>query len=135
MAENTELKKALDTLHEWTLAIAREAGQTDEAAELLWGKIKSVPEVLREYAYYHDRGEALCEYSVQGYTLADIMIWQIDHFRSHMDRLDNVNKFNPASLLFDSFLCLIQLKENPAEIISRFAGETGTDLASGWTIG
>lgn len=135
MSGDKELQQALTTLHDWTLALAREAGQTEDTAELLWTKIKGAPEILREYAYYHDRGEALCEYSVHGYTLADIMVWQIDHFRSHMDRMDNDNKRNAASLLFDSFVCMIKLRDNPDEVINKFAGETGTDLASGWTIG
>ena len=133
--ENNDIKQALETLHSWTYTLCQYAGRSKDDAEIFWNKIKGCPEILREYAYYHDKGEALCEYSVQGYTLADIMIWQIDHFRSHMDRMDNDNKFNPASLLFDSFVCLLKLRENPDEIISQFAGETGTDLASGWTIG
>lgn len=135
MSNNEELNRVYKVLHDWTLNLCTYANVSEETGEILWNKIKSYPEILREYAYYHDYNEALCEYSVQGYTLADIMIWQIDHFRAHMDRLDNENKVNPASLLIDSFCCMIKLRENPDEIINKFADETGTDLASGWTIG
>jgi hypothetical protein len=133
--ENIELKKALVTLRDWTVWLGSQSGHSEEESDRLWECIKSDTGILREFAYYHDRGEVLGEFSVQGYTLADIMIWQIDHFRAHMDRLDNDNKYNHASLLFDSFIWLVKLRQNPEEVISQFAGETGTDLTSGWTIG
>jgi hypothetical protein len=133
--ENIELKKALETLHNWAVQLGVASGHSEEEADKLWECVRCDARLLREFAYYHDRGEVLGEFSVQGYTLADIMVWQIDHFRSHMDRLDNDNKTNNASLLFDSFTWLVKLQQNPEEVIARFAGETGTDLASGWTIG
>jgi hypothetical protein len=133
--ENIELKKALEALHNWALQLGEASGHSTEDADRLWNFIKADTGILHEFAYYHDRHEVLGAFSVQGYTLADIMVWQIDHFRSHMDRLDNDNKYNHASLLFDSFTWLVKLSQNPDEVIAQFSSETGTDLTSGWTIG
>jgi hypothetical protein len=135
MDTNNDLKRALDVLHTWAVELGTASGHSEAESDKLWSFIQTDTGILREFAYYHDRGEVLGELSVQGYTLADIMVWQIDHFRSHMDRLDNYNKHNQASLLFDSFTWLVKLRQNPEEVISQFSGETGTDLASGWTIG
>ena len=103
MNENEQYKAAINTLYRWTYELAEYAGATVEDVEEFWNELVTVPELLREYAYYHDTGEVLCEYRIEGYSVADIMVWQIDHFRAHMDRVFTNNKNNKNKLVYETF--------------------------------
>lgn len=133
MTENEQYKAAINTLYMWTYELAEYAGATVEDVESFFKELVTVPELLREYAYYHDTGEILCEYKIGGYSVADIMVWQIDHFRAHMDRVFTNNKNNKNKLCYETFKMMLEIRRNP-DILRIMANETGTDLAGGWTI-
>lgn len=128
------MKVSAQKLYEWTLSISEHAGRSIEDAELFFRLLMADSELLKEYAYYYETREFLCDYRIQGYTITDIVIWQMDHFRAYMDRPEAENRYNKDKLIFESFEIMIQLKYNPDEIILKMQGETGTDLADGWTI-
>ena len=91
--QNIRLQKAMDTLHNYILALALKAGKEDSYGEKLWEEIKSSNGLLRELAYYHDYGKFLCEYQVEGYSLTDVLVWQVDHFKLYMDRGEEMNRY------------------------------------------
>ena len=134
MDENKKLKEALKVLYEWTVRLCECAGHDIEYANKFWEKLKANTDILREYAYYYDNREFLCEFKVGRFTVADILVWQMDHFRAHLDRGDSVNRYDKDRLLLSTFETLIELKENPEYIMEQYAAETGIDLAEGWNI-
>lgn len=134
MDNNQALEQAMNCLRDWTIELAETAGLKVEDGVELWNEIKNISDLLREYAYYHDKGDFLCEYRVENYTVADILIWQMDHFRSHMDRSDAIQRYDKPLLIFNTFKTMVELTKNPESIISQFEQETGTDLPSGWTV-
>ncbi len=134
MTMEEQIEEAMRILHEWAVRLCDCAGETIEAAEIFWQDLVAAPEILREYAYYYDNREFLCEYSVDGYTLADILVWQMDHFRSHMDRADSANRYDKDKLILSAFRTMLELRKNPDKIKKEFAEETGIDLAGGWNL-
>lgn len=134
MENSGQLELVMRTLYEWAVWLCDGAGETIEDADAFWREIKGDTGLLREFAYYHDNKEFLCEYKIEDITLADIMIWQLDHFRAYMDRINNDNKSNFCKLILSTFRAMISMKENPDKVIAAFRDETGTDLAGGWTI-
>lgn len=134
MDKEEQYKAAMNCLYVWTYELAEYAGVTVEDVEEFWKELITVPELLQEYAYYHDTGEVLCRYRINGYSVADIMVWQIDHFRAHMDRVFTNNKCNTKKLAYETFKKMLEIRRNPA-ILRELESETGTDLSSGWTIG
>ena len=83
--EEERLELALQTLRSFLLGLAARAGEGEEYGERLWQGIRQSAGLLQELAYYHDRGEFLCRYEVAGYTLADVLVWQVDHFKLYME--------------------------------------------------
>lgn len=134
MEKDEQLKAAMNCLYVWTYELAEYAGATIDDVEEFWKELITVPELLQEYAYYHDNGEVLCRYRINGYSVADIMVWQIDHFRAHMDRVFTNNKNNTKKLVYETFKKMLEIRRNP-EILRELQSETGTDLVSGWTVG
>ncbi len=118
---------AYRTLEQWLGELARGAGESEEYAANLWKRMKASPGVLREFAYYHDYGDFLCEYQVAGYTLADILVWQVDHFKAYLDRPMEMNRYRQEKLLLDSLDIMLQMEEDPVKYGEKMRQETGSD--------
>lgn len=121
------LMQAMKTLENFVLKLSKQAGMAEGYGENLWAKIEKSPGVLQELAYYHDYGKFLCKHVVEGYSLADILIWQVDHFKLYMDRHEEMNRYRQERLFLESLETLLQMEENPEPVIRKMQGETGTD--------
>ena len=129
--QNIRLQKAMDTLHNYILSLALKAGKEDSYGEKLWEEIRSSNGLLRELAYYHDYGKFLCEYQVEGYSLTDVLVWQVDHFKLYMDRGEEMNRYHRERLLLSAFETMVEMKKNPAPYLRKLEGESGQDAANG----
>lgn len=130
--EENKLEKAMSLLKSWAYELNKCAQKTDDEAEYFWNRLKNDNEVLREFAYYYDNQDFLCELKIGRYTIADILVWQMDHFRAHMDRSDSANRYDKDKLLLSTFTTLLDMRENPDAIMKEFEEETGIDISGGW---
>lgn len=123
-----EYALAMHTLEQYILGLAQCAGESCEYAEDLWTRLRHSAGVLTELSYYHDYGSFLCRYKVSGYTLADILVWQVDHFKAYLDRPDAVNRYRQERLVLKAFDIMLQMEQHPQPFIDKMSGETGTDF-------
>lgn len=128
MTQEEQLAQAMETLQRYIGRLAERAGESKEYAEELWKRISGSNGLLRELAYYHDFGDFLSEYKVEGYTLMDILVWQVDHFKAYLDRPEEMNRYRQERLLLTSFDVMSKMEENPQPYINKMQGETGTDF-------
>ena len=122
----TELEKALETLKNYIAEISRAAGFSEEYGEALWSRIEKSNVVLRELAYFHDYNNFLGEYRVAGFTLMDIVVWQVDHFKAYMDR-DEMNRYHRERLLLESLDTMLKMEEDPEPYIKKMKSESGNE--------
>lgn len=128
MEEKDQLEQALATLHRFVMELTEQAGEKPEYGERLWQGIRASEGLLQELAYYHDYHKFLCRYCVAGYTLADVLVWQVDHFKLYMDRPDEMNRYRQQRLLLESFEVMTEMERDPAPFVEKMKGETGTDI-------
>ena len=128
MGEMGQLDKALGTLRQFVCTLAVQAGRDEEYGERLWQAIRGSGGLLQELAYYHDYGEFLCRYEVAGYTLADVLIWQVDHFKLYMDRPEDMNRYRQPRLLLAAFESMLQMEKEPGQFVEKMRSETGQDI-------
>ena len=128
MDEKAQLEKALEVLRNFIGGLAKQAGESEGYAETLWQGIRQSPGLLQELAYYHDYGKFLCRYEVAGYTLVDVLVWQVDHFKLYMDRPEEMNRYRQPRLLLASFDTMLQMEENPESFAEKMRLETGQDI-------
>ena len=121
------LAKAMQTLEQYIADLAAKTGESEEYAKDLWNRIKRSTGVLRELAYYHDYGKFWGEYKVAGYSLTDILVWQVDHFKAYLDRREDVNRHKPEKLFLQALDILLQMEVDPKPYVDKLQGETGTD--------
>ena len=127
LTKEEQLAAAMRTLENYVKALTEKAGETEEYGEDLWERIRNSQGVLQELAYYHDYGKFLCRHKVAGYTLADILVWQVDHFKAYMDRPLDMNRYRRERLLLTAFDVMLQMEKDPAPFREKMTNETGTD--------
>ena len=128
MDKKEQLEKALVLLHDFVCTLSEQAGESREYGEQLWERIHRSEGVLQELAYYYDNNRFLCQYQVEGYTLADILIWQVDHFKLYMDRPDDMNRYRQQRLLLAALDTMLRMEEDPEPYIEKMRAETGQDI-------
>lgn len=129
--KNEQLEQALATLRQYILMLAEQAEKGAEYGEKLWQGIRRSEGLLQELSYYHDYGQFLCKYQVAGYTLADVLVWQVDHFKLYMDRPGEMNRYRQQRLLLEAFETMAEMEESPEGILNKMRYESGQDAANG----
>lgn len=121
-----QVRMALKELKRYILELSEEAEKGSAYGEELWNKIVTSGGVLQELAYYHDTGDFWCQHKVAGYTLADILVWQVDHFKAYLDRQE-MNRYRRERLFLESLEIMLEMEKNPEPYIEKMRMESGND--------
>lgn len=113
--------------YEWAQALCYYAGKDKEFLKNFWRMLKKSEGVYKEYLYYLERQQFLCEYKVSGYSVVDIMVWQMDHFKAQMDRGKEDMKNNGDNMLLMAFDTMLKMEQKPEYYVNLMQTETGTD--------
>lgn len=116
-----------DKAYRWAQALCRCAGEDEIFLENFWRRLRQSEHVYKEFVYYLENQNFLCEYKVNGYGLVDIMVWQMDHFKAQMDRGRNDMKNNGDKMLLMAFDTLLKMERDPERYVELMQTETGTD--------
>lgn len=115
-------------IREWAIKLAQCAGQTQEKAEAFAEKLEKYEDIQEELCYYYVNQNFLCKNQVAGYTIVDILVWQVDHFKAFLDRPEEVNRYDQDRLLWSAFDTMLEMKEHPEKYQRKIQEETGTDF-------
>ncbi len=113
--------------YEWAQALCYYAGEDEEFLRNFWRMLIRSPEIYKEFLHYLEHQQFLCEYKVSGYSVVDIMVWQMDHFKAQMDRGKDDMKNNGDKMLLMAFDSLLRMEQNPDYYVNLIQTETGTD--------
>ncbi len=103
------------------------AGEGEVFLQELAAGLLTCPEIGEEFLDYAEKGEFSCKVKVEGYTVVDIMVWQIDHFKAEMDRGQYGMKHNGSKMVLRAFDSLLKMKKEPEKYVYQMRSETGTD--------
>ena len=103
------------------------SGKTQEFYDDFWKRLIQHPEILAEFIYFREHQDFACKNKVAGRSVVDIMIWQIDHFKAHLDRSPDM-RCNKDKMVLYAFDTMTKMAENPEIYIVKMEGETGTDF-------
>ena len=113
--------------YQWAQALCRCAGEDEIFLENFWRRLRQSEPVYKEFVYYLENQNFLCEYKVNGYGLVDIMVWQMDHFKAQMDRGRDDMKNNGDKMLLMAFDTFLKMERDPERFVNLMQTETGTD--------
>lgn len=116
-----------DAAKEWAKALCCYAGEDEAFFHRFWSALQNSGPVFREFVYYLENRDFLCQYRISGYTIIDIMIWQMDHFKARMDTGEHDMIENKDKMLLMAFDTMLKMEKQPEKYISLMQSETGTD--------
>ena len=103
------------------------AGEDEAFLERFFEMLTVSEGVSKEFLYYLEHENFLCEYQVAGYSLVDIMVWQMDHFKAQLDRDREGMKSNGDQMLLEAFHTMLLMERDPQYYVNLMQTETGTD--------
>lgn len=107
--------------------LCAQAGENEEFYRSFCENLFADEGICRELVYYMENGTFACREKVEGYTVVDVMIWQIDHFKAWLDRDTSGTGSNSGRMLLLAFDTLLKMKKDPAQYVLKMQSETGTD--------
>lgn len=116
-------------IKEWAMKLAECAGQDREQARDFVAELENSQEIQEELCYYYEHQNFLCRHRVAGYTIVDILVWQVDHFKAFLDRPEEMNRYRQDRLVWSAFHTMLEMQEHPENYRRKMQEETGTDYA------
>ena len=116
-----------EKITEWTELLADRSDLPKEFVTDFMSRLKESENILKEYVFYMENSSFLGKYSVSGMTVVDIMIWQMDHFKSDLDRGMYDMQSNPDKMLLMAFDTMLKMEREPQKYLGRYGQDTGTD--------
>lgn len=126
MADQKDVEYQIrEAAYTWCKSLCECAGVADETVTF-WNRLTASPGVYSEYVYYMINQNFACQYKVEGVSLVDILVWQVDYFKAGMD-MGRTERDNPDRLLFSAFKTMLDMEQNPKKYAKAFHEDTGTD--------
>lgn len=109
----------------WKTCLAN--GFSADFFEDFWKRLSERDDIYKEYVYYLVKKEFLGEVKIEGYQVVDVFVWQMDGFKSKMDRDNYDMKNNEAKMILSAFDTFLKMAKEPGEYVKRLQHDTGTD--------
>lgn len=114
-------------VREWIVTLCEAAGETGEFSADFIKRLNESPEIFKELLYFAYHGNFLCEYKIEGYSVVDILVWGMDHFKAQLDRDNYAVKHNQNKMIVTAFDKFLDMEKEPLKYVELLQGETGTD--------
>ncbi|MDE7187968.1 MAG: hypothetical protein K2O13_10750 [Lachnospiraceae bacterium] len=122
-----------ERVYQWAQALCSCAGEGEDFLKDFWEALTQSEGVYREFEYYLEHQTFLCEYKIAGYSVVDIMVWQIDHFKANLDQSKGGNAYTGGGsgdrMLLMAFHTMLKMEQEPEGYAALMQTETGTDYS------
>ena len=98
-------------IREYIDRLCENAGEDRSFAQDFYERLTKDEEILQEFVFYMENGNFACRAKVCDYTVVDVMVWQIDHFKAWLDRDTTGTKQNRDKMLLNAFDILLKMKQ------------------------
>ncbi len=95
--------------------------------EQLWDAFLQNDDIYKEYVMYLVKKDFPCEVQVCGYTIVDILIWQMDGFKTKLDMDTSKTKGNQTSMVLLAFDTFMKMRKNPEKYLTHLAEDSGIE--------
>lgn len=98
-----------------------------EWADELWMDILSQNRLYEELVYYIEHHTFLDRLKVEGYSLCDLYVWQMNRYNLIKDTGKNPRTCNKEKMAMQAFRTMAELIKNPGEHLKKLEYGQGTD--------
>ncbi|MBD5450718.1 MAG: hypothetical protein HDR28_11335 [Lachnospiraceae bacterium] len=102
-------------------------GKSVEWCDTLWQKMLEDRQLYEEFVFYlenHLPGDLL---KVQGYSLTDLYVWQLEQYNLRRDSGKNTACCNKEEMILQAFDMLARMRKNPDAYLGKLDKGAGMD--------
>jgi len=100
---------------------------TEEFINNFINKLENEENIENELVEYLSTGNLSGKENVRGYSVLDIFVWQINHFKANLDYAKAQVGNDKMEQIICAYNTLLDMKKDPENIIRQFQQDTGTD--------
>ncbi|MCR4806078.1 MAG: hypothetical protein K5857_00245 [Lachnospiraceae bacterium] len=112
---------------EFAGALCKYSNKDEEYLKEFIRRLEDSPALYEEFIYYLDKQDFLCKMNIRGITIPDILVWQVDKFKSGIDEGRFDLKYNADAMLLSAFNTMYDVEKDPAPYLENFRTVTGSD--------
>ena len=116
-----------DDALQFARALCEYAGKDEEFYKAFVGKLEASGALYKEFVYYLEHQDFLCEMNIEGITVPDILVWQVDKFKAGIDEGRFELKYNADAMLLMAFDTMYDVEREPSKYLENFRTVTGSD--------
>lgn len=116
-----------EKLRDFVKKLCRYGGENEAFEKQFMDALSEDEEICQELVYYMEHGDFACRAQVSGYTVVDVMVWQMDHFKARLDRDNTGTRQNPDRMVLLAFDTMLKMRADPEKYAAKMRQETGTD--------
>lgn len=103
------------------------AGETTDMRDILWQDFLADRELYEEFVYYAQNHAILGKLSVEGYTMLDLFVLEMDAYNLQHDTAKNTAFCNKEDMVLRAFLTMAGLRKEPEKYVRKFQKGSGMD--------
>lgn len=103
------------------------AGKSLEWCDELWADMLADYELYDEFVYYLEHHSLADHMEVEGYSLTDFYVWQMERYNLAIDSGRNTDGCNKEEMVLQAFKTMAQMKKNPEYYKRKLTEGLGMD--------
>lgn len=127
MEQNSKVVITREMVYDATKNACLQNGLEDAFFQQLWEAFLENDDIYKEYVLYLVKQDFPCEAVVCGYTIVDILVWQIDRFKARLDMDTTSTKRNRTSMVLLAFDTFMKLRKDPDKYKRHLEEDTGIE--------
>lgn len=112
---------------EWVEYMCKSLSKSEEYKNKLWDSIVIDTELFEEMLYFIDNHMLLDKVKRHGYMLTDLYVFMLENHNLFNDTGKNTLYCNKDELVLDTFMCMIELCEDPQKMTIKLNEGRGMD--------
>ncbi|MCI8373027.1 MAG: hypothetical protein HFI75_11665 [Lachnospiraceae bacterium] len=95
--------------------------------ETFWSGLLQDPHVYEEFLYYLEHHNLAGNYTIAGYSIIDLFVWQLDCYNLSADQGKIDARCNKEELILNAFYHMLKMRDHEEEYIKKFQNGLGND--------
>lgn len=103
------------------------SGKSSEWCDGLWLDMLTDYELYEEFVYYLEHHSLADHMRIEGYSLTDFYVWQMERYNLASDSGKNTEICNKEKMVLQSFKTMAEMKKNPEYYKRKLTDGSGMD--------
>ena len=115
--------KTFETL----LELCNYTEKSEDWANEFWLELLQCEDIYNEFVYYLEHHDFLDHYKIEGYSIIDMFIYEMNRYNLLIDSGKNDKRCDKEDMVLYAFYHMLQMKKDPEEYRKKLESDQGMD--------